>query len=205
MNNIILFNCICAIINIVATTICVFLYYCAFKLFDGEQIVNEAKKLIVEKEKEIDTLTAKLEQADEIINNPDTLIFQQQELIDNLQKTIEEKNKEIEQLKKFDDLNKTFFGLFRTAFKEPNKVEDLFNTLKTIQEKQDQDKISFALEQLDKVKNKIESKVESIYKILDDLNIRIVDECTSRQLSSYEEIVKDIDNQIKELKEKDNV
>lgn len=69
----------------------------------------------------------------------------------------------------------------------------------------EQDKISFALEQLENVKNKIESKVESIYKILDDLNIRIVDECTSRQLSSYEEIVKDIDNQIKELKEMDNV
>ena len=46
--------------------------------------------------------------------------------------------KEIEQLKKFDDLNKTFFDLFRTAFKEPNKVDDLFNTFKTMQEKQDQ-------------------------------------------------------------------
>lgn len=93
MNNIILFNCICAIINIVATTICVFLYYCAFKLFDGEQIVNEAKELIVEKETEIDTLTAKLEQVNEIINNPDTLIFQQQELIDNLQSQLAEKEK----------------------------------------------------------------------------------------------------------------
>lgn len=63
-----------------------------------------------------------------------------------------------------------------------------------------QDKISFALEQLEKVKNRIESKVESIYKRLDDLNIKIVCESTSSQLSTYEEIVKDIDNQIAELK-----
>lgn len=67
-------------------------------------------------------------------------------------------------------------------------------------EKDNQDKISFAVEQLEKVKNKIESKVESIYKILDDLNIKIVGESTSRELNAYEEIAKDIDNQINELK-----
>ena len=66
-----------------------------------------------------------------------------------------------------------------------------------------QDKISFAVEQLEKVKNKIESKVESIYKILDDLNIKIAGESTSRELNAYEEIAKDIDNQIKQLKEKE--
>ena len=58
-----------------------------------------------------------------------------------------------------------------------------------------------AIEQLEKVKNKIESKVESIYKILDDLNIKIVGESTSRELNAYEEIAKEIDNQIKQLKE----
>lgn len=58
-----------------------------------------------------------------------------------------------------------------------------------------------AIEQLEKVKNKIESKVESIYKILDDLSIKIVGESTSRELNAYEEIAKDIDNQIKQLKE----
>ena len=70
-------------------------------------------------------------------------------------------------------------------------------------EKACQDKISFAVEQLEKVKNKIESKVESIYKILDDLNIKIVGESTSRELNAYEEIAKDIDSQIKQLKEKE--
>ena len=70
-------------------------------------------------------------------------------------------------------------------------------------EKAYQDKISFAVEQLEKVKNKIESKVESIYKILDDLNIKIVGESTSRELNAYEEIAKDIDSQIKQLKEKE--
>ena len=69
-----------------------------------------------------------------------------------LKEQLAEKEKEIEQLKKFDDLNRNFFALFRTAFKVPNKVDDLFNTLKTTQEKHNQDKISFAVEQLEKVK-----------------------------------------------------
>ena len=81
---------------------------------------------------------------------------------------------------------------------EYNKKE---NTIRKIIDKAHQDKISFAVEQLEKVKNRIESKVESVYKRLDDLNIKIVCESTSRQLSTYEEIVKEIDNQIKQLKE----
>ena len=97
-------------------------------------------------------------------NNPDArcqlldtykacvLLNEQDKENQQLKQQLAEKEKEIEQLKKFDDLNKTFFELFRTAFKEPDKVGDLFNTLKTIQEKQDQDKISFAVEQLEKVK-----------------------------------------------------
>ena len=67
-------------------------------------------------------------------------------------------------------------------------------------EKHNQDKISFCIEQLEKVKNRIESKAESIYKKLDELNIKIVCESTSRQLDAYEEISKEIDNQIKQLK-----
>ena len=77
--------------------------------------------------------------------------------IADLEAKLSEKKKEIEQLKKFDDLNKTFFDLFRTAFKEPNKVDDLFNTLKTMQEKQDQDKILFAVEQLEKLLEKTQT------------------------------------------------
>ena len=87
----------------------------------------------------------------------ENLSLQEQSIRDNqnwieettkLEQQLAEKDRQIEQLKKFDELNKTFFDLFRTAFKEPNKVDDLFNTLKTMQEKQDQDKISFALDVL---------------------------------------------------------
>ncbi len=76
------------------------------------------------------------------------LLEEKDQQISDLEAKLAEKDKEIEQLKKFDDLNKTFFVLFRTAFKEPNKVDDLFNTLKTMQEKQDQDKILFAVDVL---------------------------------------------------------
>lgn len=61
-----------------------------FKLLSIEEYEEMTNKLagleakLAESEKENDTLTAKLEQANEIINNPDTLIFQQQQLIDNL-------------------------------------------------------------------------------------------------------------------------
>lgn len=98
-----------------------------------------------------------------------------------LKEQLAEKDKEIEQLKKYDDLNKTFFAVFRTAFKEPNKVDDLFNTLKTIQEKQHQDKISFAVEQLTLFKNSIVNKMNNPYSV----NIK--------------HILSDFDNQIKEL------
>lgn len=105
---------------------------------------------------------------------------------EKLKQHLAEKDRQIEQLKKFDDLNKTFFDLFRTAFKEPNKVDDLFNTLKTMQEKQDQDKISFAVEQLEKVKAELVNKVSPVK-------------------LSYNEYVQGvfskIDNQIKQLKE----
>lgn len=111
-----------------------------------------------------------------------------------LKQQLAEKEKEIEQLKKFDDLNKTFFNLFRTAFKEPDKVDDLFNTLKTIQEKQDQDKISFCIEQLEKVKEKILSYEEIYYQFLENgakIPVFCVENFRVRQ---------NIDNQIKELK-----
>lgn len=101
--------------------------------------------------------------------------------IAELQKQLKEEEKEIEQLKKFDDLNKTFFDLFRTAFKKPNKVDDLFNALKTMQEKQDQDKISFAVEQLEKLKVELHTIHTNGY-------LKAIDE--------------EIDNQINELKGK---
>lgn len=107
-----------------------------------------------------------------------------------LKQQLDEKEKEIEQLKKFDDLNRNFFALFRTAFKEPNKVDDLFNTLKTIQEKQDQDKISFAVEQLELAKEKI-------------IKVPMTDYDLSRNFEKMykQDAIRQIDNQIKQLKE----
>lgn len=107
---------------------------------------------------------------------------------EQLKQQLDEKDKEIEQLKKFDDLNKTFFNLFRIAVKEPDKVDDLFNIIKTMQEKQDQDKISFVVEWLEKVKEVALKDFE-----LDKGNI------------SLARVLEEIDNQIKELKEMDNV
>lgn len=68
--------------------------------------IERLRELISDKEKENDTLSAKFEQANEIIKNPNTLIFQQQELIDNLQITIKEKNKKQNQ-KAIDELENT--------------------------------------------------------------------------------------------------
>lgn len=112
--------------------------------------------------------------------------------VEGLLKQLAEKEKEVEQLKKFDDLNKTFFDLFRTAFKEPNKVDDLFNTLKTIQEKQDQDKIEFASAELERAKTSVlklnyEEYFKRFYE-LEDMEI------------SRNDVLAVIDNQIEELK-----
>ena len=155
--------------------------------------LDDKDKTIAEQRKQITDLEAKLAEKDaerELDNS-----FWKQEC-DSLQKTLAEKEREIDNL--YDRLNS------KQKFYEMSLEKDYkeyLSRLDKLEKQCDKDKISFAVKQLEKVKNKIESKAESIYKILDDLNIRIVDECTSRQLSSYEEIVKDIDNQINELKE----
>lgn len=107
---------------------------------------------------------------------------------EELKQQLVEKDKEIEQLKKFDDLNKTFFNLFRIAFKEPDKIDDLFNTLKTMQEKQDQSKILFVVEWLEKVRTQFLTNY-SWY------------EETHRVCEKTDNFVIWLDNQIKELKE----
>lgn len=68
--------------------------------------------------------------------------------------------REFEQLKKFDELNKTFFDLFRSAFKEPKKLDELFNTLKSIQEKKYQNNplITFTSDELKKIKELLNTK-----------------------------------------------
>ena len=121
-------------------------------------------------------------------------INEYEEEVKKLKQQLAEKEKEIEQLKKFDDLNRNFFALFRTAFKVPNKVDDLFNTLKTTQEKHNQDKISFAVEQLEKVKEKILSYENVYYQFLES-GAKIPVVC----LENFR-VKQTIDNQIKELK-----
>ena len=113
-------------------------------------------------------------------------INEYEEEVKKLKQQLDEKDKEIEQLKKFDDLNRHFFALFRTAFKEPDKVDDLFNTLKTTQEKHNQDKISFAVEQLEKVKNYMITYEKDMF--------------GANYLMNSGYVLEFIDNQIKELK-----
>ena len=108
------------------------------------------------------------------------------ETIEVLKQQLAEKDKEIMEFASKVDLLES-------------EKENLFRTLEEANEEH-QDKISFAVEQLEKVKNGIESNIKSIYKRLDDLNIKIVCERTSMQLDTYKEISKEIDNQIKAIK-----
>lgn len=153
---------------------------------DGQKY-NELRE---QKDKEIQQLKQQLAEKENTIT---TLIEDSKTSKELLKKQLEEKDKEIKKLtEELDDKNfcKNFVDLYT---ENKLKTQMLHENWK--------DKISFTIQQLEKVKNKIESKVESIYKILDDLNIKIVGESTSRELNAYEEIAKDIDNQIKQLKE----
>ena len=136
------------------------------------QIADLETKL-AKRDKEIADLQSQLQQANEIINNPDTLIFQQQQLIDNLKSQLAEKKKEIESYKHF----KITIGTM-----ENNQV-DISSTTYT-----DQDKISFALEQLEKVKDYF-IEGYAICKNFSDF---------------YWNFTEQIDNQIEELKKEMN-
>ena len=150
--------------------------------------VSESPKILVDLLNQQDKHIKKLQEENKKanINNYLADYWLAEKEKQQLKEQLVEKDKEIEQLKKFDDLNKTFFNLFRAAFKGPNKIDDLFNTLKTIQEKQDQDKISFAVEQLEKVKN---------YMITDEKDM-----FGANYLMNSGYVLEFIDNQIKELK-----
>lgn len=140
---------------------------------DANLKLSKLLQRVSEQNKELTDHKAKLAEKDRQI-----LELQEQSIRDNqiYNEELVEKEKEIEQLKKFDDLNKTFFDLFRTAFKEPNKVDDLFNTLKTMQEKQDQDKISFCIEKLEKVKDYAQQIQGGLINYIDN-QIKLLKEC----------------------------
>ena len=65
----------------------------------------------------------------------------------------------------------------------------MFNTLKTMQEKQVQEKIPFAIEQLEQVKETTECVLDNALKN------------SSLNQSYYDRLLDEIDNQIKQLKE----
>lgn len=120
-----------------------------FKKKDNE--IAELKTKLAEKEERIaeledkDWYEATIKQLEEANGR---LIKQR----DDAKLQLAEKEKEVKQLKRLDDLNRNFYDILRTAFRLPNKVDDLFNSLKAMQEKQDKDKISFCIERLEKVK-----------------------------------------------------
>ena len=150
-----------------------------------------------------------LEDVTKLLNRLETKLTEQKLFADNIIKSyveankslgeqVLEKEKEIEQLKKFDDLNKTFFDLFRTAFKEPNKVDDLFNTFKTMQEKQEQDKIEFAITELDKLRQLFIYNYNSEIECIDPYDNNC---CLSLSTTLYNTTIEIFNNQIKQLKE----
>ena len=138
------------------------------------------------------------EQKDKLIEIRFKQLTEASNEIAELKAKLADKEKEIEQLKKFDDLNKTFFDLFRTAFKEPNKVDDVFNTLKIMQEKQDKDKIEFAITELDKLRQLFIYNYNREIECIDPYDNNC---CLSLSTTLYNTTIEIFNNQIKQLKE----
>lgn len=81
-----------------------------------------------------------------------------------------------------------------------NEKEQQISDLQSQLIEKDKEQNQKAIERLEEVKNIIKIKVKSIDERLDDLNIKIVCESTSERISTYEEIIQQIDQQINELK-----
>lgn len=178
------------------------------KLAESEEKVKHWHDLYNERDKQFQSVRQRYHLLNKLQSNYDKkdklhLAYMQcLELVEEnekLKQQLAEKDKEIKQLKKFDDLNKTFFELFRTAFKEPNKIDDLFNILKTIQEKQHQDKISFAVEQLEKVEVCLKEGIEEVKSLLDPIDYEDYHELLGVG-RGYRNSIEIIDNQIKAIK-----
>ena len=105
-----------------------------------------------------------------------------------------------EQETRIKELSKNFEKYREDAIKGYNCYEDEIFNLKCENIRLKQSQKNLAISELEKVKNKIESKVKNIDKRLDDLKIKIVCESISNQISTYQEIVEIINQQIKGLK-----
>lgn len=115
-------------------------------------------------------------------------------------KHIVEQNKEIENLKKFDELNKNFFDLIKNSFKKPEKFDDLFETLKNFQEKNDKDKVIFCVKHLEKIKNICKEKFNWWENSEYEGNLYDKSDVSN----AYYDIEANIDYLIEQLKARDN-
>lgn len=135
------------------------------------------------------------EKRGQIIEDLTSEIIDLNNAIESLKQQLVEKEKEIERLKVYDE--------YRFELPYP-KVKILGKTFEDIQELLDKwlkqgskDKISFAVEQLDKVKKFVIEQLFIITKGCSDLDEAEAKGCNELR----EEIIKEIDSQIKQLKE----
>ena len=112
---------------------------------------------------------------------------------------------------KYDQLESVHGVLVEDNLTYENQISDLeaklaekdeeINVYKKYIKVEDQDKISFALEQLEKVKEHGKSIEKIIYKHYENTkNTNVVSDCHYGKLITISNIVKFIDNQIEELK-----
>lgn len=163
---------------------------------DFEKKLQEHLKIALEDfnkiQKENDKLYYELKNANKEIkklkDDCEQLELQKDYYIGELRDEIKDKDREILQLKKFDNLNKTFFGLLKTAFKEESKVDELFETLKAMLEKQEQDKIEFTIKQLEKVNNLYKKHLD-YEKIYNYFRVQLLEEDIERLIADIRKIV----------------
>ena len=195
---------------------CAKCYQETFGETDKDRKIADLQSQVAEKDTEIERLKLLLE-TERVVKKQEKKKLEKvkhdreryKKTIEELKQQLAEKEKEnnvlvfiIEEIEQFawEQLNNDNFDKYKAYDEMYTKIKQLTKNSPYV--KQHQDKISFAVEQLEKVKNIIKSKVEGIDKRLDDLNIKIVCESTSKQISTYEEIIEQIDQKINELKGK---
>lgn len=200
------------------------LHYCEYRDTETGLIAGNYVDVMNEQDQKIKDLEAKLAESKEMLKNTHKALErrnkERQEYISKyrywkgecyeLKQQLAEKNQAIESLQ---EINQSLGQTCNNDAKEIERLNNLLKEEKTRNKKLNHEAQKYyedaycnnfqnqtAIAELEKVKNIIDSKVKNIDKRLDDLNIKIVCESTSMQLSTYKEVVKLIDQQIKSLK-----